>query len=317
MSDRIRADVLMQLRVAGGPSFEAVVEVTSLASPKNVRMKSLQLLDIIRKMGNKRLIPLLIAPYVSPKQAGALAEANVSWLDLSGNMVIRIRGQVYIERTGRPNRFPDTAPIKRVFQGTASLVARALLIEPAGFNSLSSLVDFVNACGATIAISTVSKVLNSLEQDLLISKERSCTRVIDPAKLLSRLAEGYASSLRGRKPDVRKFLVQDMKQTLQSLCPMLGDTYVFCGFYAAHLKGLATSTQITMYASDLNSILQAMEAFPSVFQADPEFGQFSVIEARDRIPWFNAGGGERHARRGRRAVVSGNDDRHASGTQGS
>ncbi len=287
-ADGTSADALIRFKVTGGPSFEALTEVTSLASPKNIRMKSLQLLDILRRRGDSHLVPLLIAPYVSPKQAETLEEAGVSWLDLSGNMVIRAQGQVYIERTGRPNQFPDTAPIKRVFQGTASLVARALLLEPAGFVSLSRLAGFISERGASIAISTASKVLNSLEQDLLVSKEGSHIRVIDPSRLLNRLAEGYASSVRGQKPDMRRFAVRDVERTLQALGPMLGDTYVFCGFYAAELKGLATSTQITMYSRDMSRIRQASETSPSDLLPDEEFGQFSVIEARDRIPWFNA-----------------------------
>lgn len=283
------ADAYIRFQLMDGPSFETLAEITSLASPKNIRMRSVHLLDLIRRTGRSDIIPLLIAPYISPKQAATLAETGTSWLDLSGNMTIRVPGQAYIERTGRPNLFPDTAPIKRVFQGTASLVARALLLEPAGFGSLSRLVNFINSRGASITISTVSKVLNSLEQDLLISKEDSHIRAIDPPKLLDRLAEGYASASRGREPGMRRFFVQNMEQPLQRLCPLLGDTYVFCGFYAAELKGLAAGTQITMYVTDLNRTVQTMETFPSLIQADEEFGQLSVIEARDRIPWFNAG----------------------------
>jgi hypothetical protein len=281
------ADARISFRIIDGPSFETLAEIVSLASPKNIHMKSTHLLDLVRRTGRSDIVPLLIAPYISPKQAVALAEAGMSWLDLSGNMTIRVPGQAYIERTGRPNQFPDTAPIRKIFQGTASLVARAMLLEPGGFGSLSRLVDFINGRGASITISTVSKVLNSLEQDLLISKEDSLIRAIDPPKLLSRLAEGYASASRGREPDVRRFFVQDMEQPLQRLCASLGDTYVFCGFYAAELKGLAASTQITMYVTDLNRVLQTMETFPSLVQADEEFGQLSIIGIRDRTPWFN------------------------------
>lgn len=285
----VRADARIRLQVLDGPSFEALAEITPVASPKNIRMKSLHLLDLLKKADNASLMPLLIAPYVSPKQADALRETGVSWLDLSGNMVVRFQDQIYIERMGRPNRFPDTAPIKKIFQGTASLVARALLLEPAGFDSLSNLADFINRRGASIALSTVSKVLNSLEQDLLVSKEDSRIRVIDPPKLLSRLAEGYASSSWGQKCDgLCRFFLQNVDQALQCIYPMLGDDYVFCRFYAAELKGLATSTQTTMYVTDLNRITQASKTFPSVLVPDEEFGQLVVVEARDRTPWFNA-----------------------------
>jgi hypothetical protein len=284
IEDGLRADARIQFQIPGGPSFEALAEIASVASPKNIRAKCMQLLDLVRKTGNPNLTPLLIAPYVPAKQAEALAEAGVSWLDLSGNMVLRASDRVYIERTGRPNQFPDTAPIKKVFEGTASLVVRALLLQPAGFASLRELVDFINSRSASITVSTVSKVLNSLENDLLISKEGSRIRAVDPSQLLDRLAEGYASSFRKRRSNVYRFAVESVEQVRRTVRSMPESAYIFCGFYAAELKGLAASTQITMYAGDVSRVQQISDSL----LPDEDFGQLSIIEAKDRTPWFNA-----------------------------
>jgi hypothetical protein len=55
--------------------------------------------------------------------------------------ILSLSNQKYIERNDRRNRFPDTAPFKKVFHGTSSLVSRALLLKPEGFSSLYKVVD--------------------------------------------------------------------------------------------------------------------------------------------------------------------------------
>jgi hypothetical protein len=281
-------DATIEFKVDDGPSFRAMVEVVSPASPQNVRMKSIQVLDLIAKMSDPHLVPLIIAPYVGAKQSDALLRAGVSWIDLSGNMIVRVADRLYIERTGRPNLFPDTAPIKRVFQGTASLVARALLLEPNGFTSLFEIASFIRARGGSIAVSTVSKVLASLEEELLISRDGSRVRTADAASLLDRLAERSSSSGNKRTAGTCRFAIGDTDRTLRDFCSALGTAYVFCGFYAARLKGLAASDQIVLYVTNMGRVMDTVSRFASHIVPDDQFGQLCVIETRECIPWFNA-----------------------------
>jgi hypothetical protein len=283
----VQADALIQFAIEGSASFRALAEISALGTPKSIRTKCMQVLDLARRTNDPELVPLIIAPYVSPSQADVLREAGVSWMDLSGNMVVRTSKGVYVERTGRPNQFPDSAAIKKVFQGTASLVSRALLLKSAGFVSLSAISRFIKQRKGSITISTVSKVLRSLEEDLLISRTDSCISAGDPARLLTRLAEGYAFAARNRRANTLRFAVADPQQALRDFCSQLGPTYVFCGFYAAELKGLAVSSQITMYVQDLERTRQASESLGSGVLPDEEFGQVMAIETKDRTPWFN------------------------------
>jgi hypothetical protein len=286
--DGLRADAVIQFKVADGPSFQALAEVVPLATPKDIRRRCAQIDDLCQKSADPTLLPLIVAPYVPAKQAATLARAGVSWLDLSGNMVIRISDRVYIERTGQPNQFPDTAPIKKVFQGTASLVGRVLLLEPAGFTSLSQIVDFIEQRGGTITLSTVSKVLKSLEEDMLVARSRRSISVIEPSQLLDRLAEGYTASRSRSTETVQSFAVEDVDKVLSELCSMLGPTYIFSGFYAAQVKGLALSPEITMRVSDMVRFHEAVESLGSNVRPDEEFGNLIATRMRSRLPWFNA-----------------------------
>jgi len=100
----VRADGLIQFEVEGGVSFRALAEISTVGTPKSIRAKCMQILDLARRASDPELVPLIIAPYIPPSQAEVLQEAGVSWMDLSGNMVVRAGKGVYIERTGRPNQ---------------------------------------------------------------------------------------------------------------------------------------------------------------------------------------------------------------------
>jgi hypothetical protein len=282
------ADAVIELRVEDGPAFRALAEIAVPASPRVVRQKSVELQELVERNGKGDLVPLIVAPYMPARQAETLQRAGVSWLDMSGNMVIRVRDRVYIERTGRPNRFPDSAPIRKVFEGTASLVPRALLLCPPGFTSLAQLVEFITQRDGTIALSTVSKVLRSLEEDLLVSRAGQSISAIDPGQLLDRLAGGYASSRRRRSVTVSRFFLDDPAAVLKRLGSTAEALYVCCGFYAAQLKGLAVGDQISLYVNDTTSFRETVEQSAATLQPDEEFGNLRVIESRSRLPWFNS-----------------------------
>lgn len=281
-------DAVIEFSIENGPSFRALAEVVSPASPKAVSQFCARIRDSFSRRQSAAAVPMIVAPYISAEQSDILSQAGVSWLDLSGNMVIRVAGRIYIERTGRPNRFPDTAPIKKIFQGTASLVARALLLEPTGFTSVSQIVECVERRGGAITLSTVSKVLMSLEEELLVARSRRAISVSAPRQLLDRLAAGYAASRSGARMTTHHFAVEEPETMLARLCLELGSTYVFCGFYAAQLKGLAAGGRITMSVSDMNRFRGAAKSLASAVCPDEEFGNLSVIETRSCLPWFNA-----------------------------
>lgn len=292
LSKGIRADAVVDFAIENGPMFTALVEIVPVATPKNIALKSRVLLDYIRELNKPDLVPTIIAPYIAPGQAGVLSEKGVSWIDLSGNMMLRVPGQVYIERKGNRNRFPDTAPIKKIFQGTSSLVSRALLLRPNGFASQYEVVDFINRRNANITAGTVSRVLRSLEEDLLVRKTKSLISATDRGKLLERLVEDYISIARRRKSERYRFTVTGTQDLLVWSSLGLGSDYVFCGFYAAELKGLAKTEQISLFAKDIGQVREAFDNFSAFgnisIEPDNEFGQIVVIETKDLEPWFNA-----------------------------
>jgi hypothetical protein len=290
LADGYQADAIIGFSIPDGPCFEALVEIASVATPKNILQKSRQLSDNISKANKPDIIPLLIAPYIGKKQAQMLEDKSISWIDLSGNMSVRVSNKIYIERTGQKNQFPDTAPIKKIFQGTSSLVSRALLLRSEGFPSLYEIVDFINERNANITLSTVSKVLKSLEEELLVKRSGTLLTetiyVIDKGKLLDRLTEGYINSTDRKKRKTYRYAIEDSNKLFFSFYERQID-YAVCGFYAAQIKGLAVTDQITLFVKDIEQVKKASRNNWIKITPDVEFGNLNIIEARDPGVWFN------------------------------
>ena len=65
-----------------------------------------------------------------PDAIGRLEETGVSGLDLCGNGIVIVKGELLVVRSGLPNRFPRSEPIRNVYRGDSSLVGRAFFPSP-------------------------------------------------------------------------------------------------------------------------------------------------------------------------------------------
>ncbi|MBW8002521.1 MAG: winged helix-turn-helix domain-containing protein [Planctomycetes bacterium] len=280
---------LLKISISGSKPYFARTEILPVANPKIVKEKCEAFLYYINQPANKNdnFIPLIIAPYIGKKQSDILADSGISWIDLCGNMRIQVPGKMYIERTGNKNKFPDTAPIKKIFQGNSSLISRALLLKPGGFQSLYELADFINNRNANVALSTISRVLKSLEDDLLVSKGEGLIVAKDREKLLDRLSEGYINSTKRKDARVYKFAVEKIEKLFFSLFENNID-YAAFGFYAAQIKNLAVTNQMSIFAKDIEQVKKAPDYGGARLVPDAEFGNLDIIETRDACVWFNA-----------------------------
>jgi hypothetical protein len=159
-------------------------------------------------------------------------------------------------------------------------------LKSEGFSSLYEVADFINNRNANITVSTVSKVLKSLELDLLVEKSKSLIYVRDPEKLLESLTEGYISSIKRKERKTYKFATDSTAKLFLTLFqePI---KYAACGFYAAKLKGLATTDQVTIFVKDMEQVQTAIEYNRIGLTPDTEFGNISITENDDPGVWFN------------------------------
>jgi hypothetical protein len=180
----------------GERRFEFVAEINSLSTPKIISGAIHQIRGLARSF---QVLPLLIVPYLNPDRLAELELQGVSGIDLCGNGVVVVPGELLIYRTGKPNRFPSVGTIKNVYRGTSSIIARLFLVIPE-LGSVQEALNAIRRRGGEVTLGTVSKVTSSLEDDLIIERKSSPTRkssrqlrLLQPDALLDKLAENYES----------------------------------------------------------------------------------------------------------------------------
>jgi hypothetical protein len=149
------------------------------------------------------LNPLILVPYLGEERIQELEAKGVSGIDLCGNGVVVVPGELLVLRTGSPNRFRWEGTIKNVYRKNSSIVARLLLLVPQ-FDTVKAALEEIRRRGGNVTTATVSKVCKSLENDLVIERGRGATpvarrlRLLQPEKLLDLLVENYVPPEVGR-----------------------------------------------------------------------------------------------------------------------
>ena len=131
-------------------------------------------------------IPLVAAPYLSPRGREYCDHAGVSWVDLSGNGKITAPGlRIWIQ--GRANRFVERGRPSSPFARKAARVTRQLLAAPAEFQSQADL-----ARKTQLADGFVSKIVARLVADnYLATNDVRAVRPRDPGLLLDGWRDVY------------------------------------------------------------------------------------------------------------------------------
>ncbi|MBW2311723.1 MAG: winged helix-turn-helix domain-containing protein, partial [Deltaproteobacteria bacterium] len=120
-----------------------------------------------------------------------LEREGISGIDLCGNGVVIVPGMFAVFRSGGKNRFPASAPIKNIYRKNSSMVGRVFVVRPV-FNAVQDVCSEINQRNMLVnrwdpmSLSTVSKALKTLEQDLIVER-RGAIRLLQPDKLLEKL----------------------------------------------------------------------------------------------------------------------------------
>ena len=87
-------------------------------------------LDMFKHSFPHEVIPLLAVPYMGEAAQELCAQAELPWLDLSGNARIIVPG-IFYQNLGHPNRFRRVGRPESAFGPKGARITRRLLMEPA------------------------------------------------------------------------------------------------------------------------------------------------------------------------------------------
>lgn len=193
------------------------VECKALSTPKAFQAGLIQLKSAKLPKG---LLPMLCLPFLSEIQLRQLESERLSGIDVCGNGVVIAPGKFYVFRTGGKNRFSSWAPIKNVYRKNTSMVGRVFLARPvyAAVQEIWSEISRRNPLVAIwnkkpIGLSTVSKALKTLEEDLIVARNGGI-RLLQADKLLDKLSENYEPPVAARRVQLK---IQEKPKMIRNL----------------------------------------------------------------------------------------------------
>jgi len=194
-------DLVMTLDVAGRKVI-LYGELKNTCSPLAVA----QIVPWLRQLKQARPSAgvALICPSLSPESQQICIENDVDFIDLAGNVSIRLPGILYIYRVGRkPATGTGSQVLRDPFSGRASRILRVLLEKPRSWRIVEIADELeiesrgvFNQFDFKISLASISKTIKSLTEQLLVRRQDSTISIPEPKKLLLRWAEKYRERYR-------------------------------------------------------------------------------------------------------------------------
>lgn len=184
------ADLLAHIKTAK-TAHTLVCEVLPNGQPRHVRTALLQLHEHVAYQ--KKAIPVLMAPYLSPAARAMCRDKQVGFLDLQGNAWIAFDG-VFIERQVTDKPVTEQRALKSLFKPKSAQLLRAMLREP---EKAWRVTELAEATG--VSLGHVSNVRTALLDREWARTMSSGLYLSAPDELLDAWSSSYETPLGERK----------------------------------------------------------------------------------------------------------------------
>ena len=186
--DAVAADSVYTIRAlkTSAPSAQVVVETKALLTPAAAQQILLPQVRLLRQLYSQATV-LVVAPWLSPRTRDVLASRKVSYLDLTGNVDLRLPTGVLIKTEGTRQN-PDPTPHRRSrgLSGAGAGVIARLLTDFAPPYRQKDL-----AAVGRVSPGYVSRIFQTLDDEALITREGPYIVEVNWPALLRARAENY------------------------------------------------------------------------------------------------------------------------------
>jgi hypothetical protein len=255
---QLRPDAFMTLRASDGSSSTMVVEARRSLSPREV--------DAVFAMFARLKVPaggclgLVVTPWLSQRTQDLLAADNINYLDLTGNVLLKLDNPaLFIKTTGatrQPNRRPTSQA--RVRGPKAGRLVRFLADVRPPYN----VKEIAEAAGLTSGY--VSRLLDTLDSEAIVDRaRRGRVETVDYEALLRRWAVYYDLLKRNK---AKTFIAPAGATASASQLVSLGSAgrYAVTGSFAAtRLAPIAAPSLLAIYTDDAESLASSLGLLPT------------------------------------------------------
>jgi len=296
-----------------GVQYSVLIEVKSNGAPRTVEYAVYQLkryLELLHRLdagsSARRLIPMLVSPYLSPQARTICDEHNVAYLDLVGNARLAF-ADVYIDLAVPDVPKTEVRSLRSLFSAKAGAVLRAMLREPKRSWRVAELAKSANS--SLGHVSNVRKEL--LRRDWIEVRKRGIV-LVKPDALLESWRENFKQPVRQTVSGYTHLHGELLDETLSNV--LNPNSNRPCAIYSMHsaarwLAPYARGGTVTFYAdqagasllrstmeltpakganvrigivSDMTLFKDAVEASPGIFCSDPVSTYLDLWNGNDR-----------------------------------
>ncbi len=178
-----RADFVTTVNTPAGTRY-LVADVKTVGQPRVAR----EAINRLRRCRENApdVVPVFIAPYVSPRAGEICKKEEIGYADLAGNCRI-FMDTIFIEREGKPNPFSEKRDLRSLYSPKSSRVLRVLLANPGISWKVQDLAE-----EAGVSLGLVANVKKILEDREWVRKTDKGPILQEPEKLLTEWAESYS-----------------------------------------------------------------------------------------------------------------------------
>lgn len=245
-----RVDAELTIAAPDGTTAQVVVEVKRRVDPIEVP----QLAEQLRQYATEGAVPLVIAPFLSERTRGALAERGIGYADATGNLLLTLdRPAVYIETTGaKANPWRETRQLQSLKGRAAGRIVRALVDfrPPYGIRELAER--------SQNSVASVVRVVALLEREALLTRgvngEVTGTKW---AELIRRWTQDYDFATSNR---IARYLEpRGIEALVGKLADGSSQPYAVTGSLAAvRVAPIAPPRLATVYVGDLDAAAERL-----------------------------------------------------------
>ncbi|WP_240957741.1 helix-turn-helix domain-containing protein [Streptomyces barkulensis] len=175
-------DAVLEVRAEGDSTFtQLLVEATPAAPPRFVVERLVPRVQLLREVNHYTNL-LVIAPWISSQARELLRRNGIAYLDLTGNIDIRVARPAIVIRTVGAEKAPRSAPRETSRTTLAGLKAGRLVRLLADVPPPHRATDLHRI--SKLSLPYVSRLLNTLEDQLLIRRKGRIITDVDWAQLL-------------------------------------------------------------------------------------------------------------------------------------
>ena len=280
-------DMMFAVRAPDGLEARFVVEVKRVVAPRDVPNVLAQMR--MARAGFEFPVEFVVAaPFLSELTRAALQQADISYLDRTGNVLIRSdKPSLYVRATGA-SRDPSPSDDKlRGLGGRGAARAVRALVE---FRPPFGIRELAERSG--VALATLSRTAELLDRDGLLKRDpRGPIQHVDVGGVIRRWAKDYSVS---RSNQVISALTIRGIPALAEQLASIGSEYAATGaFGASKFTEIAPTRLVSLYVADAHEFaerlgLRTVDSGANVWLIEPASDVvFERVILRDNIVCAN------------------------------